>query len=250
MLPTPFADALIEDVRATLAAADKALNRRLTFEPGSASREFSICCTDITEIVLVPALIDHLHREAPGVSVTLSRISGATPEEFAAGSVALAVGFVSILEAGFYQQTLFDQDFVCLAAKDHPRIGNRLTTAAMSTEGYVSVITSGTGHAIVDRVLEQHKIKRRVAVRTSTYLAVGSIVARTELLVIVPRHLGEALAAREKVKILEPPIMLPKYAVKQYWHQRYHTDPANVWLRHTVAEIFCCPSALEINRIH
>src|SRR3546814_18164644 len=34
-----------------------------------------------------------------------------------------------------------------------------------------------------------------------------------------------------KVRILKPPITLPGLAVKQYWHERFHEDPGNRWLR-------------------
>jgi DNA-binding transcriptional LysR family regulator len=62
-------------------------------------------------------------------------------------------------------------------------------------------------------------------------------VAQTELLVIVPRRLGETLAQQERVQLLEPPVTLPAFAVKQHWHQRFHADPANGWLREAMAEL-------------
>jgi hypothetical protein len=40
----------------------------------------------------------------------------------------LAVGFMPELEAGCYQQRLFDQTFACAVRKDHPRIASRVTT--------------------------------------------------------------------------------------------------------------------------
>jgi len=238
MLPTPFAEALIGDVRATLSAMDRALNRRLAFEPKSSSREFHIGCTDISEVVLIPMLLNRLHREAPGVTLRVSRISAAIAEELTAGTVDLAVGFMPDLDAGFHQEVLFNQNRVCLVAQKHPRIGAKLTKAAFSTEGHVTVASSGTGHAIVDRVLARRKIARRVVATVPSFLAVGSIVAETELLAIVPRILARTLAAKEKLRILELPIELPAYSVKQHWHERFNADPANVWLRNTMLSLF------------
>ena len=51
--------------------------------------------------------------------------------------VDLAVGFMPHLEAGFYQQKLFDQNFVCLAALDHPRIHSPLTREAFVNERFL-----------------------------------------------------------------------------------------------------------------
>jgi DNA-binding transcriptional LysR family regulator len=74
--------------------------------------------------------------------------------------------------------------------------------------------------------------------RVPSYLGVARIVAQTEFLVIVPRQLGNALAEQEHVKVLEPPVLLPGYKVKQHWHERFNLDPGNVWLRQTMAALF------------
>jgi len=73
--------------------------------------------------------------------------------------------------------------------------------------------------------------------KVPSFLAVARLVARTELLVIVPRRLGEALAQQERVQMLEPPVSLPPFAVKQHWHERFHADAANAWLRKTLVEV-------------
>jgi len=51
------------------------------------------------------------------------------------------------------------------------------------------------------------------------------------------RRLGEALAQQERVRMFEPPVSLPLFAVKQHWHERFHADAGNAWLRRTLAEL-------------
>ena len=81
---------------------------------------------------------------------------------------------------------------------------------------------------------------RRVMLRVPTFLGVARIVAQTELLVIVPRLLGNALASQEQVQLLEPPVPLPlpHYKVKQHWHERFNADAGNIWLRKTMTALF------------
>jgi len=81
-------------------------------------------------------------------------------------------------------------------------------------------------------------LKRNVVASLSSFLSVARIVAHTELIVIVPSILGKVLATQEPVKLLEPPFELPAYAVKQHWHERFHADAGNAWLRLTLAELF------------
>lgn len=73
--------------------------------------------------------------------------------------------------------------------------------------------------------------------KVPSFLAVARIVAQTELPVIVPRRLGVALAQQERVRMFEPPVSLPPFAVKQHWHERFHADGGNAWLRRMLAEL-------------
>ena len=238
MEPTPKAQAIHADVSEALARIDKARGTRSRFVPTETPRDFRICMTDISEIVLLPRLVNRLRRVAPQVSVDAQKISVDSPRHLESGELDLAVGFMPALEAGFYQQTLFEQDFVCLAALDHPRVRAKPTKRAFLAEAHIAVSSSGTGHSIVDKVLAQHGIARQVVLRLPSFLGVARIVAQTELLVIVPRILGETLALQEPVRILEPPVALPSYAVKQHWHERFHSDEGNVWLRRAIGEMF------------
>ena len=238
MAPTPRAQAIYPDVLEALGRLDNARGDIQVFVPQQARREFRICMTDISEIVLLPRLINHLQTVASGLVLEAEKISPDSRRRLESGDVDLAVGFTPDLEVGFFQQALFAQDFVCLAASKHPRIGAKLSRKAFSNEGHILVIASGTGHSIVDKVLAKNKVERRVVLRVPSYLGVARIVAQTEFLVIVPRQLGNALAEQEKVKVLEPPLPLPGYKVKQHWHERFNLDAGNIWLRQTMAELF------------
>ena len=131
---------------------------------------------------------------APKIHISAEKISIDSPHRLETGEVDLAVGFMPHLEAGFHQQILFSQNFVCLVAQGHPRIAATLSKEAFVAEGHIVVTTSGTGHSIVDKVLAQHGIERQVVLRLPSFLGVARIVAQTELLVIVPRLLGATLA--------------------------------------------------------
>ncbi len=238
MEPTPRAQSIYPDLQEALFRIEKARGTRRDFSPRDAEREFRICTTDISEIVLLPKLINHLRQTAPGLVVEADQISPESRRRLESGEVDLAVGFTPDLEAGFYQQALFAQDFVCLASAEHPRIRSKLSRRAFSAEGHIVVTASGTGHSIVDKVLARHKVERRTVLRLPSFLGVARIVAQTELLVIVPRLLGKALASQERVQVLEPPVPLPSYKVKQHWHERFNADAGNIWLRRTMADLF------------
>ena len=238
MEPTPRAQAAIQDVRRALAALQDALVRQTQFDPAASSYEYKICMTDISEVVLLPTLLNYLREAGPGIKVDVSKISPDTPRELESGVVDLAVGFMPHLDAGFYQQKLFDQNFICLAAKSHPRIGNKLSRASFISEGHIQVKSSGTGHFIVDKVLAEKGITRNVVLQLPSFLGVARIVAKTELIVTVPYLYGLAMLDQEEVNVLQSPVKLPSFSVKQHWHERFHEDAANRWMRKVIAKLF------------
>jgi DNA-binding transcriptional LysR family regulator len=240
MAPTPHAQAIYPDVLAAVEKLTHLAGTRAVFEPSATDRVFRIGMTDISEIVVLPALVNHLQTAAPRVRIEAERVSADSARRLESGEIDLAVGFMPQLQAGFYQRTLFKQDYVCLAAANHPRVkpnASKLTKQAFLAEGHLTVASAGTGtgHAIVEKVLAAKGLARRVVLEVPSFLGVARLVATTELLVIVPRRLGEALAEHEAVRMLEPPVPLPPYAVKQHWHERFHADPGHAWLRRVVA---------------
>jgi DNA-binding transcriptional LysR family regulator len=238
MEPTPHAQDVIVDVRRAIEALAHALTHRDDFDPATEMREFRVCMTDISEIVLLPRLLNHLTTVAPGIRFDISKISGSTPRDLEDGAVDLAVGFMPHLEAGFYQQTLFQQNFVCLVAQGHPRINGALSKEAFSAEGHLSVKTSGTGHYIVDKIIDKEGAPHRIVLHLPSFLGLGRIVAETTFIATVPEKYASAVSVGEALQQLPCPFDMPSFAVKQHWHERYHADPANRWLRETFSALF------------
>lgn len=39
------------------------------------------------------------------------------------------------------------------------------------------------------------------------------------------------------LRLLELPLAMDGFTMRQHWHARRHADPAHVWLRATIAEV-------------
>jgi hypothetical protein len=44
------------------------------------------------------------------------------------------------------------------------------------------------------------------------------------------------------LQVLPCPFAIPSFPVKQYWHERYHHDSANRWMRGVCAGLFMANS--------
>ena len=153
------------------------------------------------------------------------------------GEADLAVGFVPQLEAGFHQQSLFVQNFVCMLARDHPRIGDSLGLAEFEAEDHAVISSSGAAPSILEREIARQGITRRVVLKIPSFLGAAFVIEHTDLLLTVPRRLGDVLQGRGAFRFLPVPFPLPEYEVKQHWHERYHHDEGNRWLRRLVSRL-------------
>lgn len=237
MAATPFADRVLPDVELAFTRLASSARDRMEFDPSSARRSFRICMTDISEIVLLPGLVNALQRIAPGVTVEAERVSSGSAARLESGDLDIAIGYMPSLEAGFYQKVVFRQGFVCLAARRHPRMRGKVTRQSFCREGHIVVATSGTGHAIVEREYKKRGVNRNVLLRVPSFLGVARLVAETELLATVPQRLAEAFEQQEAIAVHPTPVPLPTYAVKLHWHSRFHAEPGNVWMRKLVSQL-------------
>lgn len=241
MEPTPLGEELVQPIRAAVEAVVAASGHRVVFDPSRAQRSFRIAMTDISQLVLLPRLWERLHAIAPGVHIDIANLSVRTANLLESGEVDLALGFMPQLEAGFYQQALFRQNYVCMASAKHPRVRASLTLEQFEAEEHAVVSTSGTGHLIVDREITRQNIKRRVVLRIPSFVGIAFVVERTDLLVTIPQRLGELLADPARLAVYPVPFHLPEYAVKQHWHERYNNDPGNRWLRMQIQDLLSTP---------
>lgn len=232
MEPTPRADALIGTARSALEMLQRLTEREEVFQPATAERRFRICMTDASHITLLPGLLRALRAAGPGIRVEALHIDSDTGRKLASGEADLALGLIPGLESGFYQQTLFQQDWICLS-------GTRtaLSRADYEAAGHVDVI-SGTGSWLLSNALAAARIERRVMLELPGFLGLAGILGVTDLVATLPRQSGETLARAGGLHVLPCPFPITGFAVKQHWHERYNNDAGSRWLRGVVAGLF------------
>jgi len=237
--PTPFADHLAEPLAAALSIVQGTIERP-TFVPSTDARRFRIAMTDIGERYFLPRLLSHLAKVAPSVSI--ETVSQALPElqsGLASGDIDLVVGFLPDLGKQVRALRLFRERFVYLARERHPIVHGRLTREMVRELPHVVAAPPGTRHAAaVERVLTGSRVQVPVALRVRSFLCVAPIVAESDLIAAVPNNLAELIAAPLKLQRIDPPLQIPGFDVSIGWHQRFHRDPGNEWMRAQFADLF------------
>jgi DNA-binding transcriptional LysR family regulator len=240
MMPTPYALQLAEPVAMALDGLQQALNVRAAFEPLTSTRSFTLAMTDVGEMYFLPVLVDALTRAAPGV--TLQVVSVTQPslkEDMATGRIDLAMGLLPQLQAGFFQQALFRQKYICLMRQGHPlAVGNKLTLSSFTQAEHVRIVAAGTGHGRVDVALENQKLHRQFRLTVPHYVALGDVLSHSDLIATVPERFADRTLVPFGLIKRDLPIPVAESAIHQFWHSRLHRDPGHQWLRRFICTLF------------
>lgn len=237
MQPTDRALELALPVAAALREVRRALSPRPRFVAAQSRQRFRLITADLNELLFLPALVRRLGREAPGVDLEVTHVeSGFPAEELRSGRSDVALGTFQVPE-GFLARTLFEEEFVCIVRRDHPRVRSRLGLKQFTELGHVLVSPFGGRAGLVDQALAGHERHRRVAVQTRHFLISPLLVATSDLVATVPRRLAEHFAKLLPLRVLRPPVAIAGFATKMVWHARTADEPAQQWLRKLLVEI-------------
>ena len=240
--PTPYGEKLGTAARQALEILSAGLTASQPFDPGATMRRFSIYLSTVGQVVLLPRIPRlHARREAPGASLLVRSVPVDNPgTALAVGEIDLAVGYFNNLTTGFHQSTLLQEHLACIVRADHPLFHEGMSREAFLAAPHAVADASGMAYAAIDRALARRKIRRHTMLVVPEFAVLPLLVASSDLLVIMPARLAEASSSPDAVpiRIFPPPIPMPSFAIKVYWHERFHHDAANQWLRRAFVNLF------------
>ncbi len=239
MEPTPYAAQLGEPIGYALSTIFDSLNEGVRFDPVTSDRKFKIGMTDIGEVYFLPELMAALREHAPDVTISTVRNTAVNlQDEMEAGHIDMAIGLLPQLKSGYFQRKLFRQRYVCMFRKGHELDKASITVEEFERAEHVVVVSSGTGHAIVDQTIERLGINRRVCLTVPHFVAVGHILSASSMIATVPERYAMACVKPFGLKYVTHPLSLPEVSINIFWHARFNKEPANQWLRRLIFDRF------------
>jgi DNA-binding transcriptional LysR family regulator len=237
--PTPLANEIAPALTEGLAVIRGSLQPK-TFEAAESLRVFNIGMGDIAEVVHLPQLVREVHTIAPHVRLNNNMIPGPhLGDALGDGEVDVATGIYQ-LGAGCRDIALYESEYACVLRADHPAVGAKLTLKQFKSAEHVLVAPRGASQhgQIIERALTNRKVNARIAVQVSTFHGVMALISNTDLIATIPGRLAQSMQRATNIKVLPPPITLPKIKVSLYWHERFHREPGNAWLRSVFIKLF------------
>ena len=243
MEPTPRALAIWPAVREALHQLQQSLAPS-HFEPASANNTFVIAMADATAGELIPNLVLTLETDAPGISMQLAPLTTRDPRRLLEDeSIDLAVGYFPAVMAdltaraqvgkavNFNHERLYDGEYVCVMRHDHPMATGPLTLNRFCNARHMLVSFSGQAYGFVDEALTAIGRQRRVVLTVNQFFTAARVVARSDLLTVLPRHFLNLTGIADTLAARELPMPVPTVHVDALWHRRVDGDASHLWLR-------------------
>jgi DNA-binding transcriptional LysR family regulator len=208
---------------------------RPPFDPATATDRVRLACTDYITTVLGARLFEAVFSQAPGLSLTVEPLGPTTVDDVEHGRIDCAfVPFRPIGALGW--QALFDEDFVCVLAADHPLQG-AITVADLAAYPQAGVKVLAEEAMIVDRRLTECGIRPPSILSVPYFTAVTAALPGSTFIATLPRRLATRYADDPALRLADAPAELGRYTYGLAWHPRLDHDPLQVWLRELVTAL-------------
>ena len=248
MVLTPRAEALSVPLRSGLVSLARTLAEPQPFQPEHASRTFRIVSPDLFDALVLPTLLQHLTERAPAIDLAVVPTPKRLSDSLETGDVDLAIYPVLLdpqpfdlgtqVDPELQSRTLFRDSFRCFVRNDHPVIKGRrkLTLKAYTQLNHILVSPGGEGPGVVDRILDQQGLRRRIALRVPQFATALEVIAQSDLVLTAPSSLRKCSPA-STLASRPAPLDIPEHAITMIWHPRFTEDPAQRWLRKLMVDV-------------
>jgi DNA-binding transcriptional LysR family regulator len=236
MQPTELTRRILPDVQAHLRGLGGLLHSTQVFEPATLEMTFSVGVRDVLEAITFPSLMQQLSQTAPGVAITSRRVPRESLErELTSGGLDLAIERKTRLGPRIRSIKLAEESLaVVMRRPEKPAAARKPGMAAYLGARHVVVTLGSEAGDPLDRILAEHGVERRVALRCQHYFAAAQVVSQTDALLTMPRTYARELARVLPLAVHEPPFPVPALEIMMYWHADRDADPAHSWLREMV----------------
>jgi DNA-binding transcriptional LysR family regulator len=220
---------LLDDARGIVSPA--------VFDPASATGRITIAAHDHLSLVVLAGLIARFERHAPALSLHIAQPAGDNVRLVEQGGADLALGIFETLPGSLHRRGLYADSLVCVVRSDHPGVADGLSLERYVTLRHVTVTISGVGESAVDVALSTLGLTRHVALRVPHFLAGAMLVADSDMILTLPSRLARRLAERLPLALLDLPLQVAPLSPAMIWHERFHGDPAHVWVRQQLVDV-------------
>jgi len=240
MEPTDAALKLYPPIENALGLIHGALTIHSKFDPQTASRTFNISMSDMSQMYILPFIMNIMSSTAPGLCINVVQVPNESLDQaLRRGEVDIAVGYFNHPGEECIFEELLQDEFVCMVRAGHPIAQHQLTKEHLSELRFIEISSNITIHNVIaDAAFARASIYRNIALKMPNFTTAPKIIEKTDLALIVSRKIAETINENIRFKILDLPVDIPAIRVGIYRDNRLVGDNGIVWLRDQIVSIF------------
>ena len=203
------------------------------FEPARWQTTFTIAANDFQRDALLPALMQRLRTQAPGVLLRVIASDVPSPEMLRQQHCQLIISPRPPEGSDILQKRLFTDRYRVFydpTVRGAPRSRKDYLAAE-----HVSVLYAPQRPLDLDQHLQAKGVERRFRVMVPGFAGLPAFIRGTDLLATLPGLMREHLM--RELADAEVPVPCPNLPMYMIWHLRHQQDPAHRWLRSQLQEV-------------
>jgi DNA-binding transcriptional LysR family regulator len=240
MVPTAFAESLVDPVHEALGSLDAVLHLASAFDPSRDHRTFSIVASDSVALVLLRPVLARLAAEAPNIRVHLKPVVSESEDNLRSDYADLVIMPREVLKSISHlpNEALYTDRYVCAVATDHPDVRDEISIEQFSSLPYLAS-SAGPLRSAVEEQLDLLGIPRRIEVSTRTFVLAPYLLPGTRMITMIHERLAQVMQSQYHMPIraIEPPMRLQPIHQTMVWAERHTHDAGHRWLRTRIVEL-------------
>jgi DNA-binding transcriptional LysR family regulator len=232
MAPTPLALSLMEPVRAILLKIQQTVETAVEFRPEATRRHFRVVASDFVSSVVMTHLAAQMTQVAPFVTMEILQPSERSMAQMERGEIDILLMPERYLSRSHPSEVLFSDCFSCIVWNGNTEVGPSLSQDDYLRLGHVATSFGSHQQFAFDEVyFKSIGLNRRIEVVCATFNLLPQFVIGTRRVATLQHQLAQQLARYYPIRVLEPPVAIPRIVECMQWHPSNQHDPAHAWLR-------------------
>ncbi len=224
---SPRALSLVEPVREVLLLIQTTLGTQPTFTAATTQREFTVIVSEEAVPGLLPAILERVSTEAPGIRINIELVSHAALSrlEYGDADLCLCLDSLRLFETRAYPDTLHSVRlrpvrWVCAVDRNHPSVGDSITAEQYFSLPHVFGRPAGTPHRPRNSRAGCWTWTSPCTSRCPSLLHLPYVLPGTRLIATLPERVAKMFADALPIKTFPVPFETPPLSEILLWHKR------------------------------
>ncbi|WP_174888866.1 transcriptional regulator LeuO [Candidatus Williamhamiltonella defendens] len=206
------------------------------FEPKTSTRLFNLSICSPLDVRLTAQILNRIKQSAPNIQLVISSyLNDNIEHQLRYQETEFVISYSEFERSDFHQIPLFNDELVLAVSKNHPRIGDTISSDDLFNEAHAVVSLNKKG-SFSEPYYISNESAQSIAYESTDMSSVLNIVSQTYFVAIAPRWLVQEQSKTLNLKLVELPWENATRACYLTWHESTDRDNGHQWMKALLKE--------------